>query len=446
MSDQPPVSSALPGGESPDDELMSRNFREDLVQELLRAIESRGACADEEELNHPFEAEGLLRDAAREHASDIHLDAQVDGVLVRLRIDGTVLDGTLLKHSVGKQLGNQMKVICGLDPVVRHLPQEGRATYEVAEGLWYLRMAFAPCLTGDTISVRILDARLVPRTLAQLGVRSPAIENMQDWLDDIHGMLIVAGPTGSGKTTTLYAMLHSLKLHQKNIVSIEDPVEYQVPGINHLQVDAKHGLGYPEGIAAILRMDPDYVMLGEIRDAASARAAVIAAASGRPLLSTIHSRDATGVVEVLRNFELNDHEISSHLVMVVAQRLVRLLCPGCRQQEEASQRERRWLELLGKQVPERVWHAKGCDACRGLGYQGRTGVFEVWRVRSDDYSLILQGTDRKRLYEHLREQGHVFMLDDGLSKAAEGLTSLDELRGLGGLSAFQAEYERSRRL
>ncbi len=259
-------------------------------------------------------------------------------------------------------------------------------------------------------------------------------------------MLLVAGPTGSGKTTTLYALLHSLKLHRKNIVSIEDPVEYQLDGINHIQVDMKHGLGYPEGVKAILRMDPNYVMLGEIRDAASAKAAVVAAASGRPLLSTIHSRDATGVIDVLRNFNLNDHEISSHLVMVVAQRLVRLLCPECRHQQRPTRRERRWLELLGKEVPDLVWHAKGCDACRNLGYKVRTGVFEVWRVHADDYSLILQGVDRKKLYEHLRKHGHAFMLDDGLSKAAEGVTTLDELRGLGGLSAFQSQYEQQHRL
>jgi general secretion pathway protein E len=187
-------------------------------------------------------------------------------------------------------------------------------------------------------------------------------------------------------------------------------------------------------------------MLGEIRDEASAKAAVAAAASGRPLLSTIHSRDATGVIDVLRNFDLSNHEISNNLVMVVAQRLVRLLCPECRRQERPTRSERRWLELLGRMVPDLVWHAKGCGACRDLGYKGRTGVFEVWRVRADDYSLILQGVDRKRLYEHLRKQGHVFMLDDGLSKAVDGVTSLNELRGLGGLSAFQSQYERQHRL
>lgn len=172
----------------------------------------------------------------------------------------------------------------------------------------------------------------------------------------------------------------------------------------------------------------------------------IAAASGRTLLSTIHSRDATGVIDVLRNFSLNDHEISSHLVMVVSQRLVRRLCLECRKKGRPTRHEKRWLELLGRKIPGHAWHAKGCDACRGLGYKGRIGVFEVWRVRVDDYSLILQGFDRKRLYEHLREQGHIFMLDDGLSKAAEGVTSLDELRGLGGLSAFQSEYEQLHRL
>jgi len=432
--------------DAPDGELMAREWRENLVQELLSAVGKREYPSGEDDLDFPLEAESLLRDALRERASDIHLDTQKAGVLVRLRIDGAILDGALLEHPAGKRLCNQMKVLCGINPVVKYLPEEGRSTYEMDGRLVELRMAFAPCLNGDKISLRILEPRLVPKSLAQLGLRSTALENMQDWLDDVYGMLLVAGPTGSGKTTTLYALLDSLKLHRKNIISIEDPVEYQLDGVSHIQVDLKHGLDYPEGIKTILRLDPDYVMLGEIRDVPSAQAAVAAAASGHPLLSTIHSRDATGVVDVLRNFALNDHDISNNLVMVVAQRLVRILCPECRRQEHPTRRERRWLELLGKEVPELVWHAKGCDACRNLGYKGRTGVFEVWRVRANDYSLILQGVDRKRLYEHLRKQGHVFMLDDGLSKAAEGITSLDDLRGLGGLSAFQSEYERQHRL
>jgi general secretion pathway protein E len=445
MNKKATQSSKTSDAETPDEDLLTPACHEDLVHELLSVIDKRVVTDEKEELHDPFEAVSLLRDAMRERASDIHIDTQVEGVLVRLRIDGAVIDGALLSHPFGKRLGNQLKVTCGLDPITKYLPEEGRGSHEVDGVSLDLRMAHAPCLNGDKISVRILDPRLPPLTLTQLGLHSTALEHIQDWLDNVHGMLLVAGPTCSGKTTTLYALLHRLRLHRKNVVSIEDPVEYQVYGINHIQVDMKHGLGFPEGIKAILRMDPDYVMLGEIRDAASAQAAVVAAASGRPLLSTIHSRDASGVIDVLRNFKLNDHEISSHLVMVVAQRLVRLLCLECRKKESPTVRERRWLELLGKKVPAHVWHAKGCDACRQLGYKGRTGVFEVWRVHADDYSLILQGIDRKRLYEHLREQGHIFMLDDGLSKAADGLTSLDEIRGLGGLSAFQSEYERTRR-
>lgn len=428
------------------EELVIRELHEDLLHELLSVVDKRVVSEEDEYLKNPFEAVSLLRDAMRERASDIHLDTQVEGLLVRLRIDGAVLDCALLDHSFGKRLCNQLKVMCSLDPIAKYLPEEGRSSYEVDGRSLDLRMVRAPCLNGEKISVRVLDPGLLPLSLTQLGLQSTALENVQDWLDDVHGMLLVAGPTGSGKTTTLYALLDKLKLHSRNIVSIEDPAEYQVYGISQMQVDMKHGLGYPEGIKAILRMDPDYVILGEIRDAASAGAAVVAAASGRPLLGTIHSRDATGVIDVLRNFKLNDHEISSHLVMVVAQRLVRLLCPECRKQGRPTKQQKRWLELLGKKVPSQVWRAKGCDACRGLGYKGRTGVFEVWRVRADDYGLILQYTDRKRLYEHLREQGHIFMLDDGLSKAAAGVTSLDELRGLGGFSAFQSQYEQLQRL
>jgi type II secretory ATPase GspE/PulE/Tfp pilus assembly ATPase PilB-like protein len=249
---------------------------------------------------------------------------------------------------------------------------------------------------------------------------------------------MVAGPTGSGKTTTLYALLHRLKLHERSVVTIEDPVEYQVDGISHIQVDQRHGLGYAEGVKAMLRMDPDYLMLGEIRDDLSAHAAISAATSGRALMSTIHSRDAVGVIDVLRNFGLSGHDLSANLMLVIAQRLVRLLCPHCREKGRATAEERRWLEMIGRKVPTSVWHSRGCDECNGLGYKGRTGVFEVWRIDSEEYRLILEGADRRALYRQLSSRGHRFLIDDGLEKVAQGVTTLAELRSMGGYSVLSS--------
>jgi type II secretory ATPase GspE/PulE/Tfp pilus assembly ATPase PilB-like protein len=245
-------------------------------------------------------------------------------------------------------------------------------------------------------------------------------------------MLLVAGPAGSGKTTTLYALLHKLKLHERSVITVEDPTEYQVDGINHIQVDKLHGMNFVEGVKAMLRLDPDFLMLGEIRDSDSAHAALTAASSGRALMSTLHSRDAVAVVETLRNYGLTGHEISANLMLVISQRLVRLLCPHCRVKAGPNNEEKHWLHELGRPAPRKVWHARGCDQCQGVGFKGRTGIFEVWRINAEEYQLILDDADRRTLYRHLTGRGHRFLLDDGLAKAAEGLTTLSELRTIGG--------------
>jgi type II secretory ATPase GspE/PulE/Tfp pilus assembly ATPase PilB-like protein len=274
--------------------------------------------------------------------------------------------------------------------------------------------------------------------LHRLGLDEPGLEDMQSWIDAMSGLLLVVGPTGSGKTTTLYALLHRLRLHERNVVTIEDPVEYEIGGINHIQVDPKHGLDFPEGVKAMLRMDPDYVMVGEIRDAASARAAINAAASGRALMSTVHCRDAVGVVDALRNHGLSGGDISANVMLVVAQRLVRVLCGHCRVMAPPDADAAAWLGSFDREVPGEVGRAVGCERCHGLGFQGRTGVFEVWRIDSEEYQMILEGADRRTLYRHLRGRGHRFLLDSGLKKAQQGITTIDELRVLRGYGVLRA--------
>jgi general secretion pathway protein E len=299
-----------------------------------------------------------------------------------------------------------------------------------------LRLAQAPCLRGDKLSIRVFSNSNEAMILPDLGLEETGLEDLEDWLDDVSGMLLVCGPTGSGKTTTLYTMLHQLKLHERNVMTIEDPVEYEIEGINHIQLDTRHGMTFNEAIKSMLRLDPDYLMVGEIRDAASAEAAITAATSGHALMSTLHSRDAVGAVEMLRNYGINGLELSSSLILIVAQRLVSKLCPHCCVEEAPSEDERRWLERLSRKVPETVWHARGCEECNQTGYHGRTGVFEVWRINRDEYQLILEDADRRSLYQSLARRGHSFLLDEGLKKASKGVTSLDELRAMGGYSSL----------
>ncbi|MEJ1472261.1 MAG: GspE/PulE family protein [Candidatus Sedimenticola sp. (ex Thyasira tokunagai)] len=424
-------------GDKTDVEARVRPQRQHLVSELLEIIREREELADEMQ-DYPLEVDGLLRDALREGATDIHLDPRRQGLLVRMRIDGIVLDATLLNHDQATRLINQFKSMVQLSPVTHFLPEEGRAGYDLDGESLSLRLTEIPCLNGNKINVRLFRHQSAPHQLDQLGLHEKALEDLQEWIGNISGMLLVCGPAGSGKTTTLYALLHQLRLHEINVVTIEDPVEYEIDGINHMQVDQQHGLDFASGLQAILRLDPDYLMLGEIRDAASAHAALAAAASGHPLMSTLHSRDAVGVVDALRNMGLNGHDISANLMLVLAQRLVRMLCPHCKSEEPPTEEERQWLQLLGREVPERVSRANGCGSCKGLGYLGRTGVFEVWRSDPDEYEMILEGADRRTLYRHLAQRNHRFLLDDGLTKVAQGITTLSELRGMGGFSALPA--------
>lgn len=405
-----------------------------LATELPRAIADQNAQA---ETTTPLLAEALLRDALRERATDIHLDSHSQGILLRLRIDGVVHDALLLEQEVGKQLLNQLKNLARLNPVTRFVAEDARISYDLDGKPLDIRLTRAPCLHGDKLSIRLFDLPASPYQLHELGLHAQGLEELQSWLGHVSGMLLVSGPAGSGKTTTLYALLHKLRLHERSVLTVEDPVEYQVDGINHIQIDKLHGMDFVEAVKAMLRLDPDYLMLGEIRDADSARAALTAASSGRALMSTLHSRDAVAVVETLRNYGLSGHELSANLMLVVAQRLVRRLCPHCRVESGPNNEEKHWLHELGREIPKKVWHARGCEECHGVGYKGRIGIFEVWRIDAGEYQLILEEADRRTLYRHLAGRGHRFLLDDGLAKVAEGLTSLSELRTMGGYNVLR---------
>jgi general secretion pathway protein E len=415
---------------------LDRSTREFLVRELQTTIATRAGESDDALLARPAEAISLLTDALRERATDIHIDPQMSGWQVRLRIDGIVMSAAFLPHEIGARLVNQFKAMAKLIPHTPFVPKEGRFSQPIDDHVLDLRVSSAPCLRGEKLSIRILNPYAKPLELHELGLHEEGLLHIHEWLDDICGMLLVTGPTGSGKTTTLYALLQKLKARERNIVTIEDPVEYEIPGINHMQVDEKHGFGFREGVKAMLRLDPDYLMLGEIRDVVSAQAGITAASGGRAVMSTLHSRDAVGAIDVLKNYGLNGKEISAHLMLVVAQRLVRKLCVHCRIEQAPTTEEARWLTLLKRQVPGRVWQARGCERCQGVGYHGRTGVFEVWRIDKDEYQLILNEADRRLFYRQLARRGHKFLLDKALATIEDGITSIAELRGMGGVSAL----------
>lgn len=408
----------------------SRALRVSLARRLLDTLSAyQDSVKTETHTTHrPDLALALVQDAMTARASDIHLEPRDDEMRVRLRIDGAVSDVAGLTAEQGKWLTNQFKALADLDPVVRFTPKDSHARVCLNDCTVDLRLALAPCQQGEALSIRLLDPKRLDRSIDDLGLTEANRQQLEDWLENVNGMFLSAGPTGSGKTTTIYALLHELKFADRTVVSIEDPVEYEIPGITQVQLDEKHHLSFAEGVKAMLRLDPDFLMIGEIRDAASARAAGDAAITGRVLLSTVHSRDAVGAVTALRNWGLPDHEIAESLAVVIAQRLVRRLCPGCRKPATPTESEIRWLRSLRLPAPKCAWSATGCNKCDGFGYFGRTGIFELWRLREADYRLILEHSHDHQLRQHFHASHAGNLIQDGLAKVDAGVTSLAELR------------------
>lgn len=407
----------------------SRPLHQGLLRDYLNVIEEETKDTDKETL----EAHALLVDLVRARATDLHIDPFPNHHRIRVRIDGNMVDAAEVDSAQGKRLGNQFKTFSGIDPIHTVNCSEGSFFYSLEDIHLDLRVTVVPCVSGDKLAVRILTPAEGVMEVGQLGVPGQGIDWIRQWMDATTGMFLVAGPTGSGKTTTLYSLLQELKLGDSHVVTLEDPVEYEVPGINQIQVDEEHGLTFTRGTQAILRLDPDYVLLGEVRDSASARAAVSVSSSGRALMGTLHSRDAVGTVTALRNLGLDDYEIASNLGLVVAQRLLRKLCPACKVRRAPDAIEQQWLQDCGRDIPEETWAPVGCPQCDGLGFHGRMGVFEVWQLTEQDYAMILAHEEEQALRYAVTQRGAHLMLDDGLAKAGEGLTTLRELLRAGTL-------------
>jgi general secretion pathway protein E len=406
-----------------------------LSRNLAQSLQSSGE-SDEAATTEAC-AMSLIADAIGARASDIHLDSQPEEVCVRFRVDGIVLDIASIPRDRGQRLIRYFKVTANLDPIPALLPADSHCQFEFEERSFDVRLACAPCVYGDKLALRLLQRSPIRLHLADLGLAINERLQIEEWLGDISGMFVVAGPAGSGKTTTLYALLAELNLTQRNIVTIEDPVEYQLGHLNQIEVNVARGLTFERGMRSILRLDPDYILLGEIRDKESALIAMEAAATGRVLLTTMHARNAAGVITALRSLNVSNYEIAASLAFVLSQRLVRKLCRRCRMLSQPTDQEKRWLESIGQAVPDKAWHAPGCEKCGGTGYFERTGVFEILPVNEKVYNFILNGKDEHALRRHLREEDHRLLLHDGLQKAASGMTDLSELTRIGAQSFLE---------
>ncbi|MFN3726100.1 MAG: GspE/PulE family protein [Allosphingosinicella sp.] len=365
---------------------------------------------------------GLLADAARQGASDIHIEPYETGMVVRMRMDGVLREALRMPAHVAPVVVSRIKVMARLDIAERRLPQDGRIGLTLGGKLIDVRVSTLPSRAGERVVLRILDKDNAGIDLEMLGM-TPAIEaSYREALAEPNGIVLVTGPTGSGKTTTLYAGLKLLNDGSRNILTVEDPVEYAVDGVGQTQINPQVGLSFATGLRAILRQDPDTVMVGEIRDRETAEIAVQAALTGHLVLSTVHTNDAVGAITRLRDMRVEPFLIASTMRMVIAQRLVRRLCPTCRQPAQAAGS---LAELLGLPAGTAIFEAKGCAECGQTGYKGRIGLFEAVKVDETIRRLINAGGDEAEI------GAHAFRTTPNLSAAArqlvlDGLTTAEE--------------------
>jgi type IV pilus assembly protein PilB len=371
----------------------------------------------------------LLERSISSRASDIHLEPSEFDLRVRIRIDGVLHEIDAIPRGIQAALISRLKIMSGLDITERRVPQNGRITMDIGGRGVDLRAATLPTVWGEKIVLRILDTGSIDLDLKKLGFTDFNYGRFSTSFSKPHGMVLVTGPTGSGKSTTLYATLTEIARPQVNVITVEDPVEYRIAGINQVQVNFKAGLTFAAVLPAILRSDPDIVLIGEIRDRTTAQLAVEAALTGHLVLSTLHTNDAPSAMTRLIEMGIEPFLVGSSLDCVLAQRLARRLCEWCKEAYEPTDLEltaSRWpVEEL--KVPEQLWKSVGCRSCAATGYRGRLAVNEVMPVSEELERLTVSRAPATELAKAALAEGMVTLRDDGLRKAAAGLTTLEEV-------------------
>lgn len=365
----------------------------------------------------------LLVEAINGRASDIHLEPRRTHMEVRYRIDGELQHVRNIPRNLMAACISRIKVMADMDIAERRVPQDGRITIKVESRQVDLRVSTLPIQYGERVVMRVLDRDHSLRRLNELGFSPRNLTTFRWLLQQPNGIILVTGPTGSGKTTTLYAALCEIRSVTRNIITCEDPIEYELEGINQSNVNEKAGLTFAAQLRAILRQDPDVVLVGEIRDQETAEIACRAAMTGHLVLSTLHTNDAVSAIPRLIDMGVEPFLISSSLVGVVAQRLVRVICPHCKQEYEPTLAE---IQVIGRPV-ERLYRGAGCSACGGRGYLGRISVHEVLVVDEEIRALTVQRAPSSQILEVAVRKGMIPMAEDGIEKAIQGITTLDEV-------------------
>ncbi|MCD6233223.1 type II/IV secretion system protein [bacterium] len=382
----------------------------------------------------------ILKQAVDGKASDIHIEPTKDNLRVRYRLDGILHSSLLLPKAIHPAIVVRIKILSGLKIDETRIPQDGRFSANIGGEMIDFRVSTFPTTLGEKIAIRVLDPSQGLKSLTDLGLSERNFKLVKEAITKPYGMILVTGPTSSGKTTTLYSILRNLNKDQVNVVTLEDPVEYSINGVSQSQIKPEINYTFARGLRQILRQDPDVIMVGEIRDKETAELAVHAALTGHIVLSTLHTNNALGAIPRLIDMGIEPFLIPPSLLLVLSQRLVRVLCPFCKKKVKADKKMRDFIlkkieslpqEAIGKmkalKQPLYLYEPKGCKKCKFKGYAGRTGVFEVLKMTDDLARILTSGMQRDRLLAEAKSQGMVSMEMDGILKALEGVTSVEEV-------------------
>jgi len=374
-------------------------------------------------------ANKIFFQAVNSRASDIHIEPYETEARIRFRIDGVLHDAAALPRRQVAALVSRLKIMSNLNIAERRLPQDGQSRIKIGRNFIDIRVSVIPTSGGERVVLRLLDKASKKFGLDQIGFCPHVLSSFRKLVGLSHGIILLTGPTGSGKTTTLYAAINELNCEQRNILTVEDPIEYQLPGVGQMQVKPKINLTFANCLRHILRQDPDVIMVGEIRDTETARIAIQASLTGHLVLSTLHTNDSASAVTRLIDMEIEPYLIASSVVAVMAQRLVRIICPHCKSRSEPSQKLVSSLSTsrMKFDAAAPLHRGLGCKDCLQTGYLGRTGIFELMTIDDEIRELITHRQTAQRVKETAIEKGMTTLREDGLQKALQGRTTLDEV-------------------
>ncbi len=414
-------------------------YRKDLQKAYAMLVQEEGVDGQMFDVEPPVAriVDMIIEYASQDKVSDIHIEPQEKSALIRYRIDGILHDVLTISKAVHDRIVTRLKVLSKLRTDEHMAPQDGKIRMKVDDGDLDLRVSILPMTEGEKVVMRLLSSHMSQISLADLGISQPDLEKLERAYSKSFGMILATGPTGSGKTSTIYSILKMLNTREKNITTIEDPVEYRIRGVNQIQVNTKANLTFASGLRSILRQDPNIVFVGEIRDNETASIAVNAALTGHLVLSTLHTNDSATALPRLIDMSIEPFLVASTVNVIIAQRLVRRICESCRISYLISGDDlakRLPLETINKHYvlsgpnrEVRFYKGQGCKICHFTGYKGRIGVYEVLEVTPSIRKLIIEKQDSDQILQMAFSEGMTTMLDDGLDKIARGMTSLEEV-------------------